>query len=142
MIRGPEFDRLRAVMDSFRVFHVCHPILAAEQVWQTFQWVYSQPLVTYHDLEALTRDQAYNLFQLNMVFALGSIRLLHLGENSCHPFGFFTAALQIIAPFGFSFNSLGDIENFLLIARFGVYYRIGWWPSIYFAPSWRYTYIT
>ncbi|BCS29533.1 fungal specific transcription factor domain-containing protein [Aspergillus puulaauensis] len=60
-----------------------------------------------------------------MVMSIGTVRPFRRGEISLHPFGFFTAALQVIAPRGFCFNRLEDIAHFLLIARFGVYFYIG-----------------
>jgi hypothetical protein len=73
----------------------------------------------------MTHDQRLRLFQLNMVMSIGSVGLFQQGQYPLHPFGFFTAAIQAIAPSGFCFNRLEDIENFLLIARFGVYFYIG-----------------
>lgn len=78
-----------------------------------------------HSLQALDHKERHSVFQLYMAFALGSIRSHHTRKDSPHPFGFFTAALQLIAAPGFCFNSLDDIVDFLLIARFGVYYYIG-----------------
>jgi hypothetical protein len=60
-----------------------------------------------------------------MVLALGSISLFRTNQIALHPFGFFTAALQSISPIGFSFGAIEDIENFLLISHFGVFYHIG-----------------
>lgn len=42
-----------------------------------------------------------------------------------HPFGFFTAALKANSPSEFSFGTIEDIENLLLISRFGAHYNIG-----------------
>lgn len=65
------------------------------------------------------------LFQLNMVLAIGSIPLFRTGGIPLHPFGFFTAALRAKPPSGSHFGEIEDIENFLLIAYFGIYYNIG-----------------
>ncbi|KAM0325174.1 hypothetical protein ACHAQA_007713 [Verticillium albo-atrum] len=60
-----------------------------------------------------------------MVLAIGSVRLFRDGIIGLHPFGFFTAALEANPPSSSAFDSLEDIENLLLIARFGIYYNIG-----------------
>lgn len=57
--------------------------------------------------------------------ALGSIRPFRQGRLSCHPFGFFTAALETNAISSSGFGTLQGIENLLLVAQFGVYYNIG-----------------
>lgn len=60
-----------------------------------------------------------------MAIAIGSIRLFREKTFDQHPFGFFTAALEINPPAESRYNTLGNIENLILIARFGVYYNIG-----------------
>uniref|UniRef100_A0A0B7KNQ6 Uncharacterized protein n=1 Tax=Bionectria ochroleuca TaxID=29856 RepID=A0A0B7KNQ6_BIOOC len=55
-----------------------------------------------------------------MALAIGSIGLFRDGRSSLHPFGFFTAALEACPPLDSSFDSVDDLECFLLIARFGV----------------------
>ena len=65
------------------------------------------------------------LFQLNMVLAIGSVRLFRTAATGLHPFGFFTAALEAKPPSSSSFSTLEDIENLLLVARFGLFYNIG-----------------
>lgn len=120
-------------MLSFDAFHVQHPFLDAAAVWATVAHVDEYRNVS---PVSLTDSHRHALFQLNMVMSIGTVRPFRRGEISLHPFGFFTAALQVIAPRGFCFNRLEDIENFLLIARFGVYFYIGrhshslWLPTL------------
>jgi hypothetical protein len=71
------------------------------------------------------RAQKRDLFQLNMVLAIGSIKLFHECPGTLHPFGFFTAALEVSSPSEFHFNQASDVENLLLIAHFGLFYNIG-----------------
>jgi len=68
---------------------------------------------------------ATELFRLFMALAIGSIRLFRAGTFEPHPFGYFTAALEVWTPSMSSFNTIEDIEHFLLIAQFGFYYDIG-----------------
>lgn len=63
--------------------------------------------------------------KLRMVYALGAVWAYRRGTYRHHPFGHFTAALQILIDSGFHFASLEDVQNFLLIARFGMFYYIG-----------------
>lgn len=65
------------------------------------------------------------LFQLYMAMAIGSVRLFRSGALSLHPFGFLTAALEVKPPSTSSFSSIDDVENLLLIAKFGTFYDIG-----------------
>ena len=60
-----------------------------------------------------------------MVLAIGSIRLYRGNSFGLHPFGFFTAALEIDPPAATCLHDVEGIQNLLLIARFGVYYNIG-----------------
>ncbi|PSN74840.1 hypothetical protein BS50DRAFT_540411 [Corynespora cassiicola Philippines] len=60
-----------------------------------------------------------------MILAIGNIRLFRDRVTHLHPFGFFTAALEVNPPSESSFSSISDVENLLLIALFGVYYNIG-----------------
>lgn len=66
-----------------------------------------------------------DIFQLNMVLAIGSIRIFDDTHGTLHPFGFFTAALEASPPSEFHFNEANDVANLLLIAHFGLYYNIG-----------------
>jgi hypothetical protein len=75
--------------------------------------------------ESPPRAERHKVFKLNMALAIGSIGLFRDGRSSLHPFGFFTAALEACPPLDSSFDSVDDLECFLLIARFGVYYNIG-----------------
>jgi len=59
-----------------------------------------------------------------MIFALASIDIYRKGESDRHPFGYFTAALRSLNN-NMKFESIQDIQGFLLIARFGLYYYIG-----------------
>jgi len=72
-----------------------------------------------------SRGYRHDLFQLNMILAIGSVEIYRQGRWAQEPFGYFTAALKAIAPLGFSFGSIEDVTNFLLIARFGLLYYIG-----------------
>ena len=60
-----------------------------------------------------------------MVLAIGSIRPFREGVITLHPFGFFSMALEIYPPSESSFSKIEDVENFLLIALFSVYYNTG-----------------
>jgi hypothetical protein len=60
-----------------------------------------------------------------MALAIGSIRLFRSGTLNLNPFGYFTAALEVWTPSMSSFNTIEDIEHFLLIAQFGFFYDIG-----------------
>lgn len=87
---------------------------------------------TYEALDRYTRNsgaqptiKTTELFRLFMALAIGSIRLFRAGTFEPHPFGYFTAALEVWTPSMSSFNTIEDIENFLLIAQFGFYYDIG-----------------
>ena len=59
-----------------------------------------------------------------MIFALASIDIYRKGKSDNHPFGYFTAALRRLNN-NMKFESIRDIQGFLLIARFGLYYYIG-----------------
>ncbi|KAF4466553.1 Pyrimidine pathway regulatory 1 [Fusarium albosuccineum] len=65
---------------------------------------------------------------LNMVLAIGGVRLFRQGITNLHPFGFFTAALEASPPSSSSFSTLEDIENLLLIARL---LTLGSWPVVH-----------
>lgn len=77
------------------------------------------------DPAPLTSALKKSLVRLNMVFSIGSIKLFRENILVLHPFGFFTAALEAYPPTQSSFNTIEDIENFLLIALFGLYFDIG-----------------
>lgn len=105
-------------LDSFREFHVAHPILDPTRVYAALDELSSLTSST-------SRENKDKLFQLNMVLAIGSVRLYRNKLFDLHPFGFFTAALEASPPSAFSFSTLDDIENILMIAHFGVYFNIG-----------------
>jgi hypothetical protein len=87
--------------------------------------IYSN-LEDYHVPTAtLSKSQKHDLFQLNMVLAIGSIRLSRNNLLPVHPFGFFTAALEVNPPSEYRFCATEDVENLLLIALFGLFYNIG-----------------
>ncbi|KAL4865522.1 hypothetical protein BDV12DRAFT_200054 [Aspergillus spectabilis] len=104
------------------IFHVQHPFLEPTAIWATVTRVEEYRQLTPN---SMSDEHRHNLFQLYMVMSIGAVRSFRRGEASLHPFGFFTAALQVMAPRGFCFNRLEDIQNFLLIGRFGVYFYIG-----------------
>lgn len=104
--------------DSFREFHVAHPILDQSRILAALDEPSSLT-------SSISRENKDKLFQLSMVLAIGSVRLYRNKLFDLHPFGFFTAALEASPPSGFSFSTLDDIENILLIAHFGVYFNIG-----------------
>ncbi|KAF5012722.1 hypothetical protein FDECE_1239 [Fusarium decemcellulare] len=108
----------QAIQEYFREFHLAHPFLNEAKV---------QESLNRHISLAISSDQAekHQLFQLNMVLAIGSVHLFRQGITNLHPFGFFTAALEASPPSSSSFSTLEDIENLLLIARFGGFYNIG-----------------
>ncbi|KAH8880218.1 hypothetical protein GQ53DRAFT_546723 [Thozetella sp. PMI_491] len=122
----PRDDALSCIMEYLEWFHVAHPFLDPDDVVALFGTIYNpdeesgSPTAT-----ESSRQSGHQLFRANMVLAIGSINLF---RNSClrlHPFGYFTAALRASPPSGWNFGSIEDIENFLLIAHFGVYYNIG-----------------
>jgi hypothetical protein len=112
-------------MFSFLEFHVCHPFLDQGQISAVMEKIYTQ-LDDYRVPTAtLSKSQKHDFFQLNMVLAIGSIRLSRNGLVPVHPFGFFTAALEAHPPSEYSFCAIEDVENLLLIALFGLFYNIG-----------------
>ncbi|KAG9254176.1 uncharacterized protein F5Z01DRAFT_120308 [Emericellopsis atlantica] len=111
-----------AIAEYFREFHVAHPILDHSTL---LAWLEQQPAMTAKAQSSLTASEKRRLFQLNMAMGIGSVRLYRDGLFKLHPFGFFTAALEIDPPAASCFNDAEGIENVLLIARFGVYYNIG-----------------
>lgn len=103
-----------------------HPLLGPDKVSSIIQSVYD-PSSGYQSLplHSLARSQREELFQFNMVLAIGSIHLFRNGTITMHPFGFFTAALQANPLSECSFSTIDDVENLLLIAHFGFHYNIG-----------------
>jgi hypothetical protein len=112
-------------LNSFREFHVRHPILDQEEMNLNLRAVYGDTGNVCIPSRPFSRAQKRDLFQLNMVLAIGSITLFHDDPATLHPFGFFTAALEASPPAEFYFNDAGDVENILLIAHFGLFYNIG-----------------
>ena len=76
--------------------------------------------LTTAEVSAEKRD----LFHLNLIFALANVDLYRKGKSDKHPFGYFTAGLRNLDGI-MSFESIQDIQGFLLIARFGLFYYIG-----------------
>lgn len=76
------------------------------------------------NLEATSAEEKFELFQLNLVFALASINQFRKGQCDKHPFGYFTAGLKHLSGI-VSFESTKDVQGLLLIAHFGLYYYIG-----------------
>jgi hypothetical protein len=76
-------------------------------------------------------DEKYELFQLNLIFALANIDPYRKGQSDKHPFGYFTAGLQNLNGV-MSFETIRDVQGFLLIAHFGLYYYIGTYPASLF----------
>ena len=89
-----------------------------------YETVYQQDLEPRESTLAKSSAQKRNLFKLNLVFALANVDLYRKGTSDKHPFGYFTAGLQHLDGI-MSFESIQDIQGFLLIARFGLYYYIG-----------------
>ncbi|KAH7137459.1 fungal-specific transcription factor domain-containing protein [Dactylonectria estremocensis] len=108
----------QAIREYFREFHHSHPFLTKPKVYASLS---RQPSLAHSP----ARPDKHCLFQLNMVLAIGSVRLFRDRITNLHPFGFFTAALEASPPSGSTFSTLEDIENLLLVARFGYFYNIG-----------------
>jgi hypothetical protein len=85
--------------------------------------------VEHVDVATISKKYRQELFTLNMCFALACVTLYPKGQHNKHPFGYFMAALQAFSPAGFGFDTIQDIRNFLLIARFGIFQFIGILPS-------------
>lgn len=120
----PRADASRIVAHYLGDFHVEHPFLDPCRVSDVFCRLYGE--IEKHDaLDGAHRVSKEDRFQTNMILAIGSIGLYRSGNLNLDPFGFFTAALEASPPFGFSFGSVQDVENILLIAHFGVFYNIG-----------------
>ncbi|KAF4452348.1 hypothetical protein F53441_4800 [Fusarium austroafricanum] len=105
-----------AVSSYFGEFHHAHPFLGRDYVYR----------VLWKQCESIDEDVTnYELFQLNMVIAIGSVRLYRQGKTDLHPFGFFMAALEAKPPSSSSFSTIEDVESLLLVSWFGAYYNIG-----------------
>ncbi|TXC10378.1 hypothetical protein FocTR4_00005976 [Fusarium oxysporum f. sp. cubense] len=116
----------------FKEFHVAHPLLKRE-VLQSY--LEQAPDWTTQERINLTAEQRHDIFQLYMAIAIGSIRLFRDKTFDQHPFGFFSAALEMNPPAESRYNTLGNIENLILIARFGVYYNIGMYEVHFTKPT-------
>ncbi|RKK22453.1 hypothetical protein BFJ66_g16745 [Fusarium oxysporum f. sp. cepae] len=119
----PAYDiAIQAIDHYFKEFHVAHPLLKREVLQSCLE---QAPDWTTQERINLTAEQRHGIFQLYMAIAIGSIRLFRDKTFDQHPFGFFSAALEMNPPAESRYNTLGNIENLILIARFGVYYNIG-----------------
>lgn len=116
----PRYQAMEIITNYLNDFHVDDPFLNINEVWASIEKFCQDNLETSTRPELLSPAQRQEVFQLSMALALGSVRPFRLGSCHLHPFGFFTAALQVLSPSGFSFSSLEDIENFLLIGNFGL----------------------
>lgn len=104
--------------NSFQHHQPAQPVLSHSAIYDTLdQYTLGAP-----DKASL---EAAQLFRLFMVMAIGSIHSFRNGTCEPHPFGYFTAALEVWTPSMSSFNTIDDIEHLLLIAQFGLFYDIG-----------------
>ncbi|KAI3577538.1 hypothetical protein IWW34DRAFT_879164 [Fusarium oxysporum f. sp. albedinis] len=119
----PAYDiAIQAIDHYFKEFHVAHPLLKREVLQSGLE---QAPDWTTQERINLTAERRHDIFQLYMAIAIGSIRLFRDKTFDQHPFGFFSAALEMNPLAESRYNTLGNIENLILIARFGVYYNIG-----------------
>ncbi|KAH7085973.1 hypothetical protein BKA63DRAFT_598553 [Paraphoma chrysanthemicola] len=122
----PPYDyAVQAVSEYFREFNVRHPLLDQDEVTVVLRAVYDDTGGVCMPEKPFSQAQKRDLFQLNMALAIGSIKPFHEGVGILHPFGFFTAALEVSPPSEFHFNEASDVGNLLLIAHFGLFYNIG-----------------
>ncbi|KAI9158632.1 Positive regulator of purine utilization [Paramyrothecium foliicola] len=63
-------------------------------------------------------------FRLFMVFALSAVTRYRKGDSKEHPFGYYLAAQEYLAGIPL-IGTTDAIQNFLLVARFGMYHHIG-----------------
>ncbi|KAF0641085.1 hypothetical protein FPSE5266_06887 [Fusarium pseudograminearum] len=123
---------VQAIDHYFKEFHVAHPFLKREVLQSCLERV---PDWSTQERINLTVEQRHDIFQLYMAIAIGSIRLFREKTLDQHPFGFFSAALEMNPPAESRYNTLGNIENLILIARFGVYYNIGMYEVHFTRPA-------
>lgn len=105
---------------SLRWFHPIHPIVAPSHIWEIHKQAYQDVANPVHS--NVSNDDS---FKILMVFALGSVPSHCSGAYDKHPFGYFAAGLKFLLSSGFAFSTLSELQNFLLIARFGTYHYIG-----------------
>lgn len=110
---------------SFRGFHSQHPIISRSHFWELFNKIFDLLENEHVPVATISKDYRQEVFTLNMCFALASVTLYAKDQHDKHPFGYFMAALLAFSPKGFGFDTIQDIENFLLIARFGIFHFIG-----------------
>lgn len=109
---------------SLTGFHIQHSFLQRRCVHDLYQRVYERQTAPSLPLLGGSPNEKSDLFELNMIFALASVDEFRRGKSEKHPFGYFTAALQNLDGI-MSFETNKDIQGFLLIAHFGLYYYIG-----------------
>ncbi|KAG5770173.1 hypothetical protein H9Q72_002838 [Fusarium xylarioides] len=122
----------QAIDHYFKEFHVAHPLLKREVLQSCLE---RAPNWSTRERINLTSEQRHDIFQIYMAIAIGSIRLFREKTFDQHPFGFFSAALEMNPPAESRYNTLGNIENLILIARFGVYYNIGMYKVHFTRPT-------
>lgn len=108
---------------SLREFHVAHQFLDAADIASLF--ASKSDSVPSPSTANPSKGRQQELFTANMIMAIGAVGMFRAGLTTLHPFGFFTAALSASPPSEFSFGTIEDVENLLLIAHFGVFYNIG-----------------
>jgi hypothetical protein len=77
----------------------------------------------YHPSPGQT-PSAQDYFRLFMVFALSAVTRYRKGLSKDHPFGYYLAAQEYLSEIPL-IGTLDAIQNFLLVARFGMYHHIG-----------------
>lgn len=110
---------------SLTGFHVQHTFLLRKEVWNLHARVYATRPALPTSSMPLRRD----LFQLNLIYAIACVDSYRKGQSDKHPFGYFTAGLEHLNGH-LSFETIEDIQGFLLIARFGLHYYIGLLSSL------------
>ncbi|KFY81183.1 hypothetical protein V499_00009 [Pseudogymnoascus sp. VKM F-103] len=116
----PAREGAELIATYLRGFHSQHTFLQRSEVLNMHDRVH-QAMSTGQNLNYSRRR---DLFQLNLIYALASVDSHRKGFSDKHPFGYFTAGLQHLNG-NLNFESVQDIQGFLLIARFGLYYYIG-----------------
>lgn len=106
-------------MTSFGRFHIHHTFLLRQNVLDTFQRVY--------DPGPTTNATSVDRFRLLMIFAVSAITRYRAGLSSEHPYGYYLAAQAYLGSVPL-IGSVEAVENLLLIARFAMYHRCGWFP--------------
>ena len=118
----PPMVQARQLFDNyFTRFHVHHAFLLRSEMLDVFNRVYSVP-------PSLGRPSAQDNFRLFMLFAISDTTrhraCQSAGQSAEHPYGYYLAAESYLADIPL-IKGLDAIQNLLLIARFGMYHRIG-----------------